>query len=83
MTAQAATQVRIDCGATDVILTEEQAETIMKVNSVTDTSSQEYATAVCELFKDVDAAGYEDPTDVKVMMPDGSELEAQIQVSQQ
>lgn len=81
--SQAATQVRIDCGDTDVILTEEQAMTIRDVNSITDTSSAEYAAAVCDLFAGIDASGYENPTPVKVKMPNGSELEAEIQASQQ
>lgn len=76
-------QVRIDCGATDVILTAEQGKTIQSVNAITETSSQEYATAVCATFEEIDASGFAEPTDATVVLTNGTELSAQLQASQQ
>lgn len=81
--AHAEIQVRIDCGATDVILTEDQATIVGEASQVMDFTAAEFAAAVCDLFKDFDASGYADPTDVIVRMPSGVELAAQVQASQQ
>lgn len=81
--ASAETQYRIDCGATDVILTEEQATIVGEASEVMDFTAAEFAAAVCDLFSEVDASGYAEPTDVTVIMPSGVELAAQLQTSQQ
>ena len=81
--AHAETQFRIDCGATDVILTEELAAIVGEASQMMDFTAAEFATAVCDLFKDFDASGYADPTDVTVKMPSGVELATQVQASQQ
>ena len=79
---QAATQVRIDCGDLDVILQEDQAQTIAEIRAINDMSGQEFATAVCELFSEFDPTQYERATGVKVVTED-REVEAEIQASQQ
>lgn len=76
-------QVRIDCGDTDVILTEDQARTVLEASALTDTSSREFAVAVCDLFKDFNSSALTDQTDVTVILPSGVELRGQVQASQQ
>lgn len=77
--ASAQSQLRIDCGDTDVILTEEQ---VVMVRENVEMTAEEVAVRVCEVFGEVDASMYTEPTDVKVIMPSGVEVSAQMQVSQ-
>ena len=77
------TQVRVDCGATDIILTEDQARTILEASALTDTSSREFAVAACDLFKDFDSSALQEPTAVRVILPSGAELNGIVQASQQ
>ncbi|MFH5776050.1 hypothetical protein [Paracoccus broussonetiae] len=72
-------ELRIDCGATDVIMSADQA-LIVKEN--TEMTAEEIATRTCEIFKDIDASAYTEPTDVTVKMPSGAEVKAKMQVSQ-
>lgn len=72
-------ELRIDCGDTDVIMSVDQA-VVIKEN--TDMTAEEIAARTCEVFKDIDASAYTEPTDVKVTMPSGPEVSAKMQVSQ-
>jgi hypothetical protein len=62
-----------------VILTEEQ---VVMVRENVEMTAEEVATRVCEVFREVDASAYSEPTDVKVILPSGAEVNAQMQVSQ-
>ncbi|MFG6084226.1 hypothetical protein ACEUZ9_000475 [Paracoccus litorisediminis] len=73
------TDLRIDCGATDVIMTVDQA-VVVKEN--TEMTAEEIAARTCEIFKDIDASAYTEPTDVTVTMPSGAQVKAKMQVSQ-
>ena len=71
--------LRIDCGATDVIMSVDQA-VVIKEN--TDMTAEQIAARTCEIFKDIDASAYTEPTDVTVTMPSGAQVMAKMQVSQ-
>lgn len=71
--------LRIDCGATDVIMSVDQT-VIIKEN--TDMTAEEIAARACEIFKNIDASAYTEPTDVTVTMPSGAQVKAKMQVSQ-
>ena len=75
----AQSQLRIDCGETDVILTEEQ---VVMVRENVEMTAEQVAVRVCEVFGEVDASAYTEPTDVKVILPSGVEVNAQMQTSQ-
>jgi hypothetical protein len=68
---------RVDCGATDVIVKESEAQRI-----VADTGSV-YTAAVgtCKVFENIDASAYDRPHDVTVTMPDGRVYHGKVQRS--
>ena len=45
-------------------------------------TAEQIAARTCETFKDIDASGYTEPTDVTVTMPSGAVVTAKMQVSQ-
>ena len=72
--------IRIDCGATDVIIEQDQAQALLAGSGA---SAQETAVAVCNTFRNVDASAYTEPTNVTVRTPNGAEVSGQVQASQQ
>ncbi|XDA97133.1 hypothetical protein AB1M95_13555 [Sulfitobacter sp. LCG007] len=72
--------IRIDCGATDVIVTEAQAEAFHAGSGGTYTSS---AQAVCASAGSVDASSYDEPTIATVYTANGAAVELLVQNSQQ
>ena len=71
--------LRIDCGATDVIM---NVDTAVIIKENTDMTAEEVAARTCEIFSQVDASAYTEPTDVTVTMPSGAQITAKMQVSQ-
>lgn len=69
--------VRVDCGATDVLMSGALANEIRL-----QTTEALFAKEVCKTVKDVDASTYQQPTDVSVIMPNGKTYQVQLQVSQ-
>jgi hypothetical protein len=72
-------ELRIDCGATDVIMS---ADTAVVIKENTDLTAEEIAARTCDIFRQVDASAYTEPTDVTVTMPSGAQVTAKMQVSQ-
>lgn len=70
--------LRVDCGATDVFVTETEAQSIL---SAMGGDAQSSAIAVCKTFGSVDASNYERPTSVSVKAPSGTEYTAKVQRS--
>lgn len=59
-------QVRIDCGTTDVILSEEQS-----VEMMSQSGGRATATDICAVAKLIDISGISGPTPFDVTMPSG------------
>ena len=72
--------VRVDCGATDVIMTSDQANALLAGSG---NSAMDVARAICTAFADVDASGFTSPRDVTVLTANGAEVTGQVQASQQ
>lgn len=70
--------VRIDCGATDVIVTGDQLEA-MQVNA----GGTNVATDICVIADEIDSSSYTKPQSVNVTMPSGNQYDVELQASQQ
>jgi hypothetical protein len=69
--------LRIDCGATDVIMDADTASAI-KASS----GEANFATDVCAVANKIDSSSYSDPQSVNVTMPSGNEYDVKLQASQ-
>ena len=73
-----APDLRVDCGATDVIIDPDTAAAI-KAN----TGEANFGTDVCAVANQIDSSSYSKPENVKVTMPSGNEYDVKLQSSQQ
>lgn len=69
--------LRVICGATDVIMDADTAATI-KAN----TGAENFGTDICAVANQIDSSSYSKPETVKVTMPSGSEYDVKLQASQ-
>ncbi|MCZ0961079.1 hypothetical protein [Paracoccus benzoatiresistens] len=72
-------ELRVDCGATDVIMSVDQ---VVVIKENTDMTGEEIAARTCDIFRQVDASAFTEPTNVTVTMPSGAQVKAKMQVSQ-
>ena len=70
--------VRIDCGATDVIVSEDQLSA-MNANA----GDADVATSICKIANEVDSSSYTKPQSLTVTMPSGNQYNVEAQTSQQ
>lgn len=70
--------VRIDCGATDVIVSEDQLNA-MRSNA----GEADVATSICLVANEVDSSSYTKPQSLNVTMPSGNQYDVKAQTSQQ
>ncbi|MDW4498584.1 hypothetical protein R5H30_11370 [Sulfitobacter sp. D35] len=72
--------IRIDCGDTDVLVSEAQAEAFLAGTGETYGTA---AAAVCASVTNVDASTYADPTEATIYTANGAAVDVLVQTSQQ
>jgi hypothetical protein len=71
-------EMRVNCGPTDVFLTEDQAAAI-----ATNVETGTFGESICAVADGIDATSYVEPQAVTVTMPSGNTYDVRIQATPQ